>query len=351
MKDEDVTAQIMSAWEEVVADEERPEPEAAVVTEKEEPEEEEVEAAPSEEPQEEEPEEEEEGEDEGEEQEAEPGEEDEEQEPAEPPAYDDVEIQAFLAKYGGDTEKALKGAADLYRLMGRRDDEKLALTQQVEQLQGQLAQAQAFGAGAYLSEEQQAWAETAAESANPGVYVQQALNAEEYELARAVCREWATTNPFEAMRAGQLIDAVQFQVEQQAQAPDEVPPATTWNALAQNYPELRQYEEQMVETLGRLGPEHPLVQEARSTDPAQAVRGIFGIYEIAKAATFSLAEARNGVKRKRRQEADDAIDNAAVTSGAATPSTSETPRRQRSLMPGLTQEQFDSAFDAEFARQ
>ena len=345
MNSDEVTAQIMQAWDEIVDKDEQPEAEAeevtAAVTEPEEPEQEEQEEEEDDEEQDEEPEE------EPEEELEEADDEDEEQVASE---YDDPEIQAYLAKYQGDAEKALKGAANLDRLMGRRDDEKLGLQQQVEQLRSQLAQAQAFSGGAgFLTEEQQVWVENAAESANPGSFVQQALQAGEYDLARAVCREWAQANPFEAMRAGQIIDAVEHQTISQQQAPQEVPPATTWEALANNYPELKTYEGQMVQTLERLGPEHPLVQEARSTDPNQAVRGIFGIYEIAKASTFAITETRNGLKKKRRQEADDAIDNAAVTSAAAAPSVSEAPRR-RTLMPGLSHEDLDAAFDAEFAR-
>lgn len=345
MKNEDVTAQIVAAWDEIGAEEGDlvEEPEAGVIAppiadEPEKPEgdepEEETEEGDEPEAKEDEP-------VEGEETEPET---DEEEVVADAPLYEDVEIQAFLAKYGNDPEKALKGAAELARLMGRRDEEKLTLAQQLEEAQAALAQAQAFSTGpAYLSEEAQAWVEAAAESATPGVFVQQALQAGEFDLARAVCREWANSAPFEAMRAGQVVDAVQYQSAEQQAQPDPVPPATTWQALSQSYPELRTYEGQMVTTLERLGPEHPLVQEARSTDPGQAVRGILGIYEIAKAATFALTETKNGLRQKRRQEADEAIDAAVVTSASTSPSGAEIPRR-RTLMPGLSEEDFEAAF-------
>jgi hypothetical protein len=344
VKNEDVTAQIMEAWEEIDEAQAADDPEAAVTAP----------PAVDDPPEADEPETEEEEETETEESDDEPAEGDEPDEPeadeeiaAVAPAFEDVEIQAFLAKYGNDPEKALKGAAELARLMGRRDEEKLTLSRQVEELQAKLTQAQAFSGGEqYLSDEAREWVEAAAESPTPGVYVQQALAAGEYDLARAVCREWAQSNPFEAMRAGQFVDATQHQIQEAQSTPEPVPPAATWQALSQSYPELRTYEGQMVGTLERLGPEHPLVQEARSTDPAQAVRGILGIYEIAKAATFALSETRNGVKQKRRQEADDAIDAAAVTSASTSPSSgAETPRR-RTLMPGLSEEDFEAAFAA-----
>lgn len=344
MNTDDMTAQIMAAWEEI-ADED--EPEGSVVTEEQpEPEEpEESEEEQDDDAADDDAEQEDEDDSDGDEEEVA-----EAQEPEATPQYEDVEIQAFLGKYGGDIEKALKGGAELQRLMGRQGQEKADLGRRVEQLESELAQARALSAGGVLlNDEQQAWAEGAAESGNPTHYIQQALQAGEFSLARAVCREWANTAPFEAMRVGQMVDALEFQASQPA-PPEPVPPETTWQALSNSYPELRTYEQQMVETLGRLGPEHPLVQEARSTDPAVAVRGIFGIYEIAKAATFSLAEQRNGIKQKRRKEADDEANGAVVTSASAAPSTSGTPRSKR-LMPGLTVEEFDSAFDAELARQ
>lgn len=337
MKTGDVTAQILEAWEDIAEAEGEGEPEAIAPPIEREPETE-TEDEPDESDAPDEPDEEEDdGDAAAEETEA-------EEVVAQAPLYEDVEIQAFLAKYGNDPEKALKGAAELQRLMGRRDQEKVELARRTEELETQLAQAQALSGGeTYLSDEAREWVEAAAESPTPGAYVQQALQAGEFDLARAVCREWAQTNPFEAMRVGQLVDASQYQAQSQQAEPEPVPPATTWQALSQSYPELRTYEERMVGTLERLGPEHPLVQEARSTDPAQAVRGILGIYEIAKASTFALTETRNGLKQKRRQEADEAIDAAVVTSASTSPSVGETPRR-RPLMPGLSEEDFEAAF-------
>lgn len=350
MNPDEVTAQILDAWDDIVEEETGQRPEASVVEEEPDEERDQEETAEEAEEDEETDADEEPDDDEAE---TETEEEDTEEEVvAQAPSYEDIEIQAFLAKYDGDVEKALKGASELSRLMGRRDDEKAEIQRQLDQARGQLAQLQAFGgAEDMLTEDQQAWVENAAESANPGHFVQQAVQAGEFGLARAVCREWANVNPYEAMRAGQIVDAVEVQMQEQQAQPEPIPPARTWEALSANYPELRQYEQQMVQALERLGSEHPLVQEARSTDPNVAVRGIFGIYEIAKASTFALAETKNGLKKKRRQDADDAIDNAAVTSAAARPSSSSGTPRQRLLMPGLTQEDLDSAFDAELARQ
>jgi hypothetical protein len=345
LKTEEVTQQILGAWDEMQeADEAEPEGAVAppVEDEPEKPEGEEVETPEADEP--EQPESDESAEDEPAE-ESEEGEPEEEAAEQDAPEFEDVEVQAFLSKYNGDVEKALKGGAELQRLIERQGREKNDAIARAEQLEAQLIQAQAFGGlGTVLSDDQQEWVATAAESANPAAYVQQAMQAGEFELARAVCREWATVNPFEAMRVGQWVDATEAQASQPA-APEPVDPGETWKGLATAYPELRSYEAQMVQTLERLGPDHPLVQEARSTDQAQAVRGIIGIYEIAKAATFALSETRDGIKAKQRQAAEDAIGAAVVTSGVNTPSAGGTPR-PRMLMPGLSQEDFDAAFAA-----
>src|SRR5262245_22294980 len=167
-------------------------------------------------------------------------------------AYDDPEIQAYLAKYGGDQEKALKGAAELQRLMGRLGQEKSDASRRVEELERELEQARALGeSGAVLSDEAREWVDTAIESANPGFYVQQAIEAGEFNLARAVCREWAQVDPYEALRAGQIVDAREGQLRQVQAQPEPIPPTITWEQLSEHYPELKTYEAQMVAPLGR----------------------------------------------------------------------------------------------------
>src|SRR4029077_18545047 len=68
-------------------------------------------------------------------------------------ASDDPEIQAYLAKYKGDVEKALRGAAEAYRLIGRRDEEREVLARQVEELASELERVNALSRVTYLSEE------------------------------------------------------------------------------------------------------------------------------------------------------------------------------------------------------
>lgn len=338
---DEVTRGILEAWdeEEGPTDVAEPEPEAEPTPD--EPE------SPEEEPEQEEQEEGE-GEQQEEPAEDEPGEEEEEtvEEPFVGFDTDDVEIRAFLAKYGGDPEKALRGAAELARLMGRRDDEKNELLARNAELERRMFEAQALsGMALPLSEEQQAWVEGAAMSPNPSMYVRQAVEEGAFDMARAVCREWARENPFEATRAGQFVDVVEAQATQQQEAPLTASTDQILEALANQMPDLRSWIPQITSVVGNLGQNHPLVAEARSNDPDTAFRGIIGLYEIARASTASVQRQRDEITKEARAAADGARAKAAVSSASTSPKPPETPR-QVPIMPGLT----EADLDTEFAR-
>lgn len=339
-----VTDQIMSAWDELEAEEAaEPEAEAEEVVEAGEEPEEAIEApddGEEEEAEEAEEEEEAEGEDEGEE---ESDEEAEEAEPEEP----DPEVRAFLAKYNGDVDEALKGAAELQRVLGRQGQEKGQLARRVEELETELQRMQHFsGVSPAVNPEQREWIEEAVGSGNPGAYVNGALQAGEFGLARLVCQEWAREDPFQALRAAQVVDGAEQQAQVVPEFDGPVDTGILLNVLSDNYPDMRNFEPEMISTLTKLGPGHPLVQDAQSGELERAARGIVGIYEIARASSTSVRAARDGVKRKQRQAGDDARQAAQVSSGSASPSKNETPRPVR-LGPGLTLEDLE----AEFARQ
>ena len=256
--------------------------------------------------------------------------------------YDDPEIQAFLAKYQGDVEKGLKGAAELARAFGRQGSELAAMRQRTAELEQAILEAQAFQGGTPLNEEQRNWAEEAASSVNPGAYIRQAMQEGQFDLARAVCREWARENPYEATRAGQFIDMQ----EAQAYAPAPGVEASTdqvLDALASQSPELAQWYPQMAKVADSLGQNHPLVQEAKSSNADTAMRGIIGLYEIARASTASVQGQKEEIKKRSRQAADGARRSAAVSSATSSPKSTETPR-PRQIMPGLTMDQLDTEF-------
>src|SRR5215472_6727722 len=322
----------------------------------EEPEEEEVEAGPEteaepgEETEDAEEEEDEAGEDEGEE-ESDDGDEDAAESDADVVAESDPEVRAFLAKYGNDPEKALKGAAHLALLLGRQGRDLSKVQEENAQLRAALSEAQAVSAGMAtpLNEQQREWVEGAAQSVNPAAFVQQAAREGQFELARAVCREWALTAPYEALRTGQWVDATEAQVYQAAMQPQAFTTDQILAALDEEMPEMRPFYGQMTQVVAQLGEGHPLVLESHSADPEEAMRGLIGLYEIARASTATVEDAHAEVKKRRRKEADDERAKGQVSSGTNSPSHAETPR-DRTLMPGLTQEALDTEFAAQAGR-
>jgi len=259
---------------------------------------------------------------------------------------DDPEVQAFLAKFQGDPERALKGALQVQRSLTREGQRRVALEKEVEQLRGELANTHALtGLDGFLTEEQREWVGESMESGRPGVYVLNAIRAGEFGLARAVCQHWAEVAPLEAMRAAQQVDAAEYQTAMTQQGePEPLNTGKLMEVLVEYYPEMPQYEIQMVKTLEALGPEHPLVQDARSQNAEIAARGILAVYEIARSQTATVASAREQVKNGRRQAANEAKREAVVTSSQQAPNPGQTPK-PRALGPGLTLEELDAAWN------
>lgn len=341
MKPEEVTDQILGVWNEVAEPEqpetEEPEPEEGATVEPAE----EVVAEPEPDSGEEEGEQEEEGDDEDAEEE--PGEEGEQPEQEETAEEFEPDVRAYLDRYQGDVGRALKGAIQLQQALGRQGQEKAVLTRRVSELEGALAETSAFGTGPLLSEEQRNWVGEALATGNPLVYVREAVKAGEYDLARGVCAAWGDHAPYDALRAAQMIDyaestALNSTVE--AEPPQPINHGELLDVLAEHFPELPGYAEQMTTTISQLGENHPLVIDARSNDPEQAVRGVIGIYEIARASTNAVSQTREVVKNGRRDEATAARKKAVVSTSEASPSPSESPRAGK-IGPGLTLDQLD----------
>jgi hypothetical protein len=171
----------------------------------------------------------------------------------------------------------------------------------------------------------------------------------EFELARAVCREWALSSPYDALQVGQWVNQYEGAVYQASQQAPQVSTDQVLEALDEAMPEMRAYYAQMTEVVAKLGETHPLVAESRSTDPEEAMRGVIGLYEIARASTATVNGAQAELKKQRRKAGDDERAKGLVSSRSNSPSTAETPR-SRLLMPGLTQEALDTEFAAQTGR-
>jgi hypothetical protein len=88
------------------------------------------------------------------------------------------------------------------------------------------------------------------------------------------------------------------------------------------------------------------VIDARSGDPDTAVRGVLGIYEVARASTHALSSTRDEIRNGNREKAASARKRAVVSSAGASPSTGEAPRSHKSLGPGLTLDQLEAEWEA-----
>jgi len=258
---------------------------------------------------------------------------------------DDPVVRSILAQYQNDPVKALRAAADLRLVFDRQGTELGRTRQRVAELEQQMQHARLLsGPGMALSQEQAEWAEGAASTANPGAYVEQALQAGEYGLARAVCTFWAREDPLQAGKVSQYIDNLETQ-SMTPQVPTEAPTEDILEALFANVPGMREWEPQMVNVFTSLGPGHHLVQEARSNNIDTSMRALINIFEIAKASSASVQERKAEIKKQARAKADSAKAGAAVTSGTGAPSrVTETPRADQEILPGLTFGELENAF-------
>ena len=258
---------------------------------------------------------------------------------------DDAEVLALLGRYENDPVRALKAYGELQRAFSRQGRDKNALGQRIEELEGQLAQAQMFTQQpSFLTEEQQAWVEEAVNSGSQQAYIRQAVEAGEFNLARAVVEQWSTEAPYPALRAGQMVDQIEqqwFQAQQPAESFDH---SELLQILSEHYPELPRYEQEMVQTISALGEGHPLVVAARSGSPEEAARGIIGLYEIARAKTTTVATTKETVKRKQKEAGATARKNAVVSSAESSPAATQAPRPTQ-IAPGLTWEQYMEELD------
>lgn len=254
---------------------------------------------------------------------------------------EDPDVLSLLSRYDNDVEKALRGQVELQRVLTRQGHDKNALSQRVQQLEQELAQAQMFATEpSFLTEEQQTWVEEAVQSGQPNVYIRQAVAAQEFALARAVAEAWGNEQPYPALRAGQMVDAAEAQAyAQMAPAVDTFETAELLQILAEHYPDLPNHEQQMVGTIGQLGEGHPLVMLARSGVPEEAARGIIGIYEIARAKSATVETTKASVKKKQKEAGSRAREDAVVSSSQSSPASTQAPRSVE-IAPGLTMDQY-----------
>jgi hypothetical protein len=257
------------------------------------------------------------------------------------------EVQAYLDRHGGDLGKALKTMVEAQAMLARRNTEYGEQGRRIAQLEAELAQAQTFAAQTQaLSPEQTEWVQAAVESDQPIAFVQQAVQAGEYELARAVCDAWGSEgDAYAALRTRAQVDqaeAYAYQAQAASEPPAVMPREELISLITQQVPDFPEYEGEMVEVINQLGTEHPMVVAANSPDPATAAAGLVDLYRVAQTRKARVAEVKTEVESERREKKASEKKRGRVSS-AASRSSAEPPRASRQIMPGLSLEDLDTA--------
>lgn len=175
-------------------------------------------------------------------------------------AVADPEIEAFLAKYDGDVEKALKGAANAQSLIGRRDEDKERLERELAELRGRLDGFMAAGqrqqSPAALSNDQieeiatsrvetLGYSDAATEAANL------AHTQGDERAYRTILSQWMLEDPAAAMDFN--TDFRLWQREQRAAA--ETTEAPAWLSRVEEQAKVEQYGKGFESLRAEIGPE------------------------------------------------------------------------------------------------
>lgn len=288
----------------------------------------------------------------GDEQPEEPEEEKEEPEDGEPvhePEYP-PDVQAYLDRHDGDLTKALKTMVEAQSMLQRRNAEYQEMSRRNTELEAQLAQANAFQGNMGLTPEQAEWISQAVESEQVPAYVQSAVQAGEFDLARALCDAWGQDgDAYSALRTRQAVDEAEYasQAQQMASAPPaEFSRDELFGMIQQQVPDFGDYYGDMTEIVTQLGPNHPMVVAAKADDPNEAALGLIDLYQVARTRRARVAEAKQQVQDETRNREVAKRQQARVSSASSRTSTEEPPQSIR-IAPGLTLEELDAALAAE----
>lgn len=260
------------------------------------------------------------------------------------------DVQAYLDRHAGNVEAALRTALEAKTMLDRRNTEYGDLLRTNQMLEAQLAQAQTFTPTGGLDPEQTAWVEQAVQSETPGAYVQSAVAAGEFDLARAVCDAWGSEgDAYSALRTRQMVDEAEYHARasyEASQPPPEFSREELYGLIQEQVPDFGEYWDEMTEVVTQLGQNHPMVAAAKSNDPNQAALGLIDIYQVARTRKTRVSEARKQHEAQQRERGVAERKKARVSSASSRTSTEEPPQSVR-IAPGLTLEELDAALAAE----
>lgn len=214
---------------------------------------------------------------------------------ADAPAGDPA-VAAFLAKYGGDVDKALEGAVHLQRKAGEQSNEVGELRRMVDELSNLSQAMQSQQPQPQLDQATVDWYDTLVME-NPAQALEWARQQNNELLVRHGLSVWKEIDPYEAAVYTNRLEtqAMQAEFQQQLQQNQRLPLDATVNLALQNVrnrnPQFANYDDALEQTLQK----HPfaakaLEQAANSGDPAQIEGAIETLYSLAVGDTLqSLA--------------------------------------------------------------
>ena len=239
-------------------------------------------------------------------------------------ASKDPDIEGYLAKYGGDVDKALKAAVEASSLIGRQGSELGELRKQFESFQQAQAKPRI---------DQNAFAQLIED--DPAQATVLAYQAQDTAATATALRAWSEESPFAASQwvTDQRIQELQGQFDQRLQtatAPLQQRVAgqvveEVLTAFAKEHPDVDQY----LGTMYEIAPESPLVLEVlkRQDDP-KAIREVYDyLYHKARGRTSETLATAVANTAKEEQQANEAAKQQASVASAT--SSTETKKQSR----------------------
>lgn len=238
---------------------------------------------------------------------------------------DDPEVAAFLQKYDGDLDKALRGAAELQKMSGRQGGELGELRNELQQMK------QAIERGMQPQVDYTSRLDRVAEieddaqrsEAYQGL-AEHAANAGDFESMAEVVREWKEEDPFAAsMFSSTLIaqferDAMLEQLQAQAPAPaaadDQAAVNVEVSKVVERHPDI----EKFLPQIGEIAKERPYLEAAlQKGSPQERASALEDLYLLARSReTDTSSAAIQRIQVKTRQDNERAKADAAVVSGS-----------------------------------
>lgn len=255
----------------------------------------------------------------------------------------DPNIEKFLAKYGGDVDKALEGAVNLQKQAGQQSNELGELRQLVEQLAQHQIQQQNQPQPQYVDQGTVDWFDQKMYE-NPNQTIEWARQQGNAMLFQRGLDAWKEADPYSAsvytneLRNQQIRAEMEQKFQQQQQLPQDAQVNLALQNVRSRNPEFASLDDALEGTIQKYPyAAAALDAAANSGDPAQLEGAIETLYALARGDTLYSA-LRSGATPE----------DSTTTADVAVPTTSES--REAPAPPSKT-DQFKEAFRQEAERQ